>query len=54
MNERGCCEPPKSYNQFALDQLHDVNVFGCTYHHERLLYTATYVPDPRETVKDSN
>jgi hypothetical protein len=48
------CEPPKSYNQFALGTIHDVNVFGCTYHRERLLYTATYVPDPKVTVKDSN
>ena len=47
------CEPPKSYNQFALSTLHDVNVFGCTYHKERVLYTATYVPDPQQTVKDS-
>lgn len=47
------CEPPKSYNQFALGKLYDVNVFGCTYHRERLLYTATYVPDPQETVKSS-
>jgi len=47
------CEVPKSLNQFALETLHDINVFGCTYHHERLLYTATYVPDPHETVKDS-
>ena len=48
------CEPPKSLDQFALENLHDINVFGCTYHKERLLFTATYVPDPRETVKSSN
>jgi hypothetical protein len=48
---KGSCEPPKSYGQFALDKIHEVSVFGCTYHRERLLYTATYVPDPRETVK---
>jgi hypothetical protein len=47
------CEPPKSYNQFAMSTLHDINVFGCTYHKERVLYTATYVPDPKQTVKDS-
>jgi hypothetical protein len=47
------CEPPKSYNQFAMGTLHDINVFGCTYHKERVLYTATYVPDPKQTVKDS-
>jgi len=45
------CQPPKSYEQFAVEQLHDVNVFGCTYHGERLLFTATYVPDPKVTVK---
>jgi hypothetical protein len=45
------CEAPKSFNQFALQKLHNVDVFGCTYHRERLLYTATYVPDPRETTK---
>jgi hypothetical protein len=47
------CETPKSLNQFAMETLHDINVFGCTYHSERLLYTATYIPDPRVTVKDS-
>jgi hypothetical protein len=46
------CEPPKSYNQAAMSVIHDINVFGCTYHRERLLFTATYVPDPRETVKE--
>jgi hypothetical protein len=35
--------------QFALGELGTVNVFGCTYHGERLLYTATYVPDPKPT-----
>jgi hypothetical protein len=48
------CEPPKSLDQFALENLHDINVFGCTYHKERLLFTATYVPDPHVTVKSSN
>lgn len=48
------CQPPESYAQFALEQLHDINVFGCTYHGERLLYTATYVPDPKPTVKTQN
>jgi hypothetical protein len=45
------CQPPKSYTQFAMEQLHEVAIFGCTYHSERLLYTATYVPDPQPTVK---
>jgi hypothetical protein len=43
------CEPPRSLRQFAMEDLRDVNVFGCTYHGARLLYTATYVPDNRPT-----
>jgi hypothetical protein len=31
-----------------------VSVFGCTYHKARLLYTATYVPDPQQTVKTTD
>jgi hypothetical protein len=46
---KNSCEEPKSFNQFAMDDLRQVNVFGCTYHTARLLYTATYVPDPRPT-----
>ena len=56
--EKGNCEPPRSLEQFAAQELTEVSVFGCTYHSARLLYTATYVPDPRPTVKtdedDSN
>ena len=48
---KGDCEPPRSLEQFAAQVLRDVSVFGCTYHGARLLYTATYVPDPRVTVK---
>ena len=33
----------------AMETLRRVSVFGCTYHTARLLYTATYVPDPRPT-----
>jgi hypothetical protein len=33
----------------AMQTLRRVSVFGCTYHTARLLYTATYVPDPRPT-----
>jgi hypothetical protein len=47
--EKGSCEPPRSLRQFAVQELRDVSVFGCTYHGARLLYTATYVPDPRPT-----
>ena len=34
-----------------MQELRDVNVFGCTYHGARVMYTATYVPDPKPTVK---
>ena len=46
---RRSCDPPRSLRQFAMQDLRDVNQFGCTYHGARLLYTATYVPDPRPT-----
>ena len=48
---KGRCEPPKSLDQFAMQELREVNVFGCTYHGARMMYTATYVPDPKPTVK---
>jgi hypothetical protein len=48
------CDPPRSLRQFAMQDLRDVNVFGCTYHGARLLYTATYIPDPRPTAGDEN
>jgi hypothetical protein len=43
------CETPRSLRQFAMTELRDVNVFGCTYSGARLLYTVTYVPEPRPT-----
>jgi hypothetical protein len=46
---KGSCEPPRSLRQFAMEDLRDVNVFGCTYHGARLLYTVTYVPGNRVT-----
>jgi hypothetical protein len=46
---KNSCDPPRSLRQFALESLRDVNVFGCTYNGARLLYTATYVPDPKPT-----
>jgi hypothetical protein len=46
------CEAPRSLRQFAMTELREVNTFGCTYSGARLLYTATYVPDPRPTVKE--
>jgi hypothetical protein len=46
---RGSCEPPRSLRQFAMEDLRDVNKFGCTYHGARLLYSVTYVPSNRVT-----
>jgi hypothetical protein len=46
------CEAPRSLRQFALTELRDVATFGCTYSGARLLYTVTYVPDPRPTVDE--
>jgi hypothetical protein len=48
---KGSCDPPRSLRQFALSDLREVNVFGCTYTGARLLYTATYVPDPKPTTE---
>jgi hypothetical protein len=50
---KGSCEPPKSLRQFAMEDLRDVNVFGCTYHGARLLYTVTYVPSNRVSNPDA-
>jgi hypothetical protein len=46
---KNSCDPPRSLRQFAITELRQVNVFGCTYHNARLMFTATYVPDPRPT-----
>ena len=46
---KGSCEPPKSLKQFAMEDLRQVNQFGCTYHGARLLYTVTYVPSNHVT-----
>jgi hypothetical protein len=46
---KGSCEPPKSLRQFAMEDLRQVNEFGCTYHSARLLYTVTYVPSNHVT-----
>lgn len=43
------CEPPKSLNQFAMEDLREVRKFGCTYHGARLLYSVTYVPSNHVT-----
>jgi len=46
------CKEPKSFDQFAFEAFRGVTTFGCTYHGARLLYTATYIPDPKPTVKE--
>jgi len=37
------------FRQFAMEDLREVNQFGCTYHNARLLYTVTYVPSNHVT-----
>jgi hypothetical protein len=51
---KGSCDPPRSLRQFAVEDLREVNVFGCTYNGARLMYTATYVPDPKPTAESDN
>ena len=46
---KGSCEPPKSLEQFALEDLREVAKFGCTYHGARLLYSVTYIPSNHVT-----
>jgi hypothetical protein len=41
-----------SLSQFAMEDLREISVFGCTYHGKRLLYTATYIPDNRPTTDE--
>jgi hypothetical protein len=48
------CDPPRSLNQFAMEELRQVGVFGCTYHGARLLYTVTYIPDNRPTTDEGS
>jgi hypothetical protein len=45
---KGSCEE-FGLRQFAMEDLREVNKFGCTYHGARLLYTVTYVPSNRVT-----
>jgi hypothetical protein len=49
---KNSCEQPRSFNQFAIEDLREVATFGCTYKTARLLYTATYIPDNRPTTTD--
>jgi hypothetical protein len=44
---KGDC--PNATQRAAQQRVGGVWQFGCTYHAARLLYTATYVPDPRPT-----
>jgi hypothetical protein len=46
---KGSCEGTQSLEQFAMEDLREVNQFGCTYHGARLLYTVTYVPSNHVT-----
>src|SRR5215210_4417663 len=45
---KGTCDD-FGLRQFAMEDLREVNKFGCTYHGARLLYTVTYVPSNRVT-----
>jgi hypothetical protein len=49
---KGSCAEPRSLNQFAMQEVGQVSVFGCTYHTARFLYTVTYIPDNRPTVEE--
>ena len=51
---KNSCEPPRSLRQFAMQDLREVNTFGCTYSGARLTYTVTYVPDNKPTVDTEN
>jgi hypothetical protein len=45
---KGTCDD-FGFRQFAMEDLREVNEFGCTYHGARLLYTVTYVPSNHVT-----
>jgi hypothetical protein len=51
---RDSCDGDDSLRQFAVEDLREVNTFGCTYSGARLMYTATYVPDPKPTSESDN
>jgi hypothetical protein len=51
---KASCDPPRSLRAFDIEELGEVNAFGCTYHGARLLYTVTYVPENRVTVEETN
>jgi hypothetical protein len=45
---KGTCDD-FGLRQFAMEDLREVNKFGCTYHGARLLYSVTYVPSNHVT-----
>ncbi len=47
--KKGDCQNP--LQRAAQQHVHGTRTYGCTYHKARLLYTATYVTDPRPTDK---
>jgi hypothetical protein len=49
---KGTCDD-FGVRQFAMEDLREVSVFGCTYHTGRLLYTVTYIPSNRVTNADA-
>jgi hypothetical protein len=48
---KGSCEEPRTM-QFAMEDVGETSVFGCTYYTARFLYTVTYIPDNRPTVEE--
>ena len=48
---KGSCTGSRSLRPFAMEELRQINVFGCTYSGVRLTYTVTYIPDNRPTVE---
>jgi hypothetical protein len=48
---KGSCTGARSLRPFAMEDLHGISVFGCTYSGARLTYTATYIPDNKPTVE---
>ena len=50
--QKGRCTGSSAVTRHAQHEtVGNVLVYGCTYHNARLLYTATYVPDPQPTDK---
>jgi hypothetical protein len=49
---KGSCTGERVTEQFAVEEVGELSVFGCTYQTARLLYTATYIPDNRPTAEE--